>query len=1459
MPLTEFHPAVEAWFASRFDAPTPAQAQAWPAIRRGRPTLIAAPTGSGKTLAAFLAAIDALVREGVENGGLPDETRVVYVSPLKALSNDVRKNLEEPLLGIRAALEARGLAAPEIRSSVRTGDTPSSERAAMTRRPPHVLVTTPESLYVLLTSDGGRAMLRTARVAIVDEIHAVVDDKRGAHLALSLERLADLADGIVRIGLSATQRPILDVARFLVGARGTGADGSVECAIVDVGHRRALDLGIEVPRSPLEAVMATEVWGEVYDRLAALVGEHRTTLVFVNTRRLAERVVRHLGERLGEDVVAAHHGSLSREQRLGAEARLKSGKLRAIVATASLELGIDVGAVELVCSIGSLRAISTLLQRVGRSGHTVFGLPKGRLFPTSRDELVECAALFDAVRRGELEELEIPRGPLDILAQQLVAEVACGERGADELFDLVRRAWPYRDLPRADYDEVVAMLASGFSTQRGRRGALVHHDAVHGRLRPRRGSRLVALTAGGAIPDRADYRVVVEPSGLFVGTVDEDFAIESSGGDVFQLGNASWRIARVEQGRVLVEDARGAPPTIPFWLGEAPGRSRELSAAVGRLRHEIEARLAESAEVARTWLVTEIGVETAAATQVVDYLAAAHAALGRLPGGRTIVLERFFDEAGDQHLVVHAPLGSRINRAWGLALRKRFCRTFNFELQAAATEEALILSLGPMHSFPAKDVFGYLRAATVRPLLVQAILDAPMFGVRWRWNAARALAVPRSRGGRRVPPRLQRMQAEDLVATVFPDALACLETIVGDREVPDHPLVRQTIDDCLHEAMDVERLERVLGEIESGGIECLAVDLREPSPLAHEVLSARPYAFLDDAPLEERRTQAVHVRRWLDPRDAAELGTLDAAAIERVREEAWPIVRDADELHDALVTLGFVTAGEGRAFRPFLDGLITQARATRLTPAGGAELWVAAERLWELLAIAPGAVLDPPIEPVRRHAARPPRAGALAAPEKPEDSRPDPIVDVLRSRLSGLGPVSARALAEPLGIDLAEIDRALAALEADGAVLRGRFTPGVSGDEWCDRVLLARIHRGTIDRLRSEIRPVTKQEFLRFLVEWQHVDPERRVAGPQGLLAVLEQLEGFEAPAAAWEGELLPARVLDYDPAWLDALCLGGRIVWGRAGRSEASPARPVRTTPIVLLPRDAAGAWTAGDAGPFDVADLSTGARAVYDALATRGASFFGDLVRSTGILRTQVEAALAELVAAGIATADSFTGLRALLTPADKRPPFDEARRRSTAAAPGVESAGRWSLLLWAGSATAEPRETLPERSARVLLRRYGVVFRALLEREGRTPPWRDLLPAYRRLEARGEIRGGRFVDGFSGEQYALPEAVGALRSLRREGRELGLVSVSGADPLNLSGIAIPGPRLPALATNRLLLRDAVPIAVLEAGEPRLLVDLDPAPRWEAQNALVARRIPGTATEIRAASAGRSLRGFR
>src|SRR5213594_1436718 len=1117
MPLSGFHPAVTRWFGERFSAPTEPQRHAWPVIQAGRDALIAAPTGSGKTFAAFLAAIDSLVRRGLD-GPLPDETQVVYISPLKALSNDVQKNLSEPLAEIRRTLEQLCLPDVAIRTLVRTGDTPGAERQAMLKRPPHILVTTPESLYLLLTAERSRAMLRGARTVIVDEIHAVARDKRGSHLALSLERLDHLAGRrLQRIGLSATQKPIEEIARFLIGnaprpttVRESFRTPHAPCEIVDSGHARQLDLGIEIPSSPLEAVMAAEVWDELYERLARLIAEHRTTLVFVNTRRLAERLTLHLSERLGAEHVTSHHGSLSKEKRLDAETRLKEGKLKALVATASLELGIDIVTVDLVCQIASTRSIATLLQRVGRAGHHLQAIPKGRLFPLSRDELVECAALVRATAARRLDRLIIPDHPLDILAQQIVAAAAGDEWDEEALYELLHGAYPYRELTRQDFDAVVLMLAEGFTTRRGRRGAYIHYDGVNRRLRARRGARLAALTSGGAIPDIGDYRVILDPTETFVGTVNEDFAIESMPGDIFQLGNTSYLISKVESGQVRVVDAQGQPHSIPFWLGEAPARTPELSEEVSRLRQDVADRL-DDPLTAIAWLAGAVpGLPEAAARQMVEYLGAAKQVLGVIPTQQTLVLERFFDEAGGMQLVLHAPFGSRINRAWGLALRKRFCRSFNFELQAAATEDAIILSLGPQHSFPLEDVFQYLKPATAEHLLVQAMLDAPVFGTRWRWNATRALAVLRFRGGRKVPTPLQRMESEDLVAAVFPDQLACPENLVGDREIPDHPLVNQTIADCLLEAMDFPGLKRILEGMEAGQLTMIARDTSEPSPLSHEVLNARPYAFLDDAPLEERRTQAVITRRGLDVKTADEFGKLDQSAIDLVREQAWPDPETGDELHDALLIMGAVPSAEAGTHASWKDKYDSLVGAGRVTTVDG-RLLVATERLPMVQAAFPGTTNEPAVTPPERELAK-------------AWSRADAIRELVRGRLEVVGPTTTPDLADALGLPQVDIEIALGALEHEGFALRGRFSAGIEGTEWCERRLLARIHRYTLDRLRKEIEPVAAADFLRFLFKWQRLVTGSRAEGPEGLAAVLDLLDGYELAAGAWESEVLPAQ-----------------------------------------------------------------------------------------------------------------------------------------------------------------------------------------------------------------------------------------------------------------------------------------------------------------------------------------------
>jgi ATP-dependent Lhr-like helicase len=1440
------HPAVAAWFERQFHAPTAAQAQAWPAIRAGEHVLVAAPTGSGKTLAAFLAAIDSLVRQGLD-GRLEDTTQIVYVSPLKALSNDIEKNLEAPLAGIREALRARGLPDVEIRILVRTGDTPQGERNQMRRRPPHILVTTPESLYILLTSESGRAMLATTRTVIVDEIHALAPNKRGAHLSLSLERLAALCgDRLLRVGLSATQKPVEEIAHFLTGAGPNGL-ASAGCKIIDTGHHRARDLAIELPPSPLEAVMAGEVRELIHDRLARLIDDHRTTLIFVNTRRMAERTARALSERLGTNQITAHHGSMAKEQRRDAEHRLKQGQLKALVATASLELGIDIGDVDLVCQLGSPRSIASFLQRVGRSGHAVDGMTKGRLFPLSLDDLVECAALLDSVRRGELDRLAIPEQPLDVLAQQIVAEVAAREWHEDELLALLRRAWPYRNLTRADFSAVVLMLAEGFTTRRGRRGALIHHDAVNQILRGRRGARLTALTSGGAIPDNADYRVLLEPDNQFIGSVHEDFAVESMAGDIFQLGNQSYRILRVERGTVRVADAHGMPPTIPFWLGEAPGRTDELSQSVSRLRAEIAALLARdgAGEGALRWLSGEVGLTEAPATELVEYLAASHAALGCLPTQDILVFERFFDESGGMQFVIHSPYGSRINRAWGLALRKRFCRKFNFELQAAATDDNILLSLTAAHSFELADVQRYLHSTNVRTVLIQALLDAPMFLTRWRWVAGTALALPRFRGGRKVPAYLARMDAEDLIGAVFPDQLACAENLVDEREIPDHPLVRQTIADCLTEAMDIGGLERLLRHIESGAIQVGARDLTAPSPLALEVLSARPYAFLDDAPLEERRAQAVMARRWLEPGTAADLGRLDPEAIARVRTEAWPDATNADELHDALVWLGFLTENEAQKESGWTDWLAELGRERRAARifAPQATVWIAAERLPQFGALWPGARLEPPIAAPGGHAGQ-------------DWSLEAALIEIVRGRLEGHGPATVAALAAPLGLESGPVLAALGALEAEGFALRGRFTPAAIAEEWCDRRLLARIHNYTVKRLRAEIEPASACDFLRFLLAWQRLTPNTRMEGPDALQTVVEQLEGFEAPAGAWETEILPARLENYDPAWLDDQCMAGRIAWARlrptserlnGGERNTSPA-PLRTTPITLLTRRHAPLWASlSPAG--ESAEPSIRAQAIAGFIREHGASFFDELVEGTGLLRSQVEEALAELVAIGLVNSDSFGGLRALLVPSDQRRSTTRAGHRRRTQAFTMEHAGRWAFARRIRPAPAGPQAEADAVAhvARTLLLRYGVVFRRLLEREAAwLPQWRDLLRVYRRLEARGEIRGGRFVAGFAGEQFALPEAVGMLREVRREPQTGAIVSLSGADPLNLVGILTPGARLPALTGSRLLYRDGFPIALLASGEVQFLETLDAGNEWALQKALLLSPSPGPVSHI-------------
>ncbi len=1502
-----FHPLTQAWFARRFGAPTEPQARAWPEIQSGRHTLVAAPTGSGKTLAAFLVCLDRMLRRSLE-GTLADGVQVVYVSPLKALSNDIHRNLDLPLAELRAAAESAGYRLPPWRVALRTGDTPSNERQAMRRRPPHLLVTTPESLYLLLTSPRAADLLRGVETVIVDEIHALARDKRGSHLALSLERLAAITQRPpVRIGLSATQRPIDQIACFLVGTPNVDAQGRPQCSIIDLGHARELDLAVEVPPDELSAVCSHETWGQIYARLAQLIQERRSTLVFVNTRRLAERVAHQLGQLLGESAVASHHGSLSRELRLTAEGRLQRGELKAIVATASLELGIDVGYIDLVCQVGSPRSVATFLQRVGRSGHYLGGVPRGRLFPLTRDELLECLALVRAVRQGRLDAVEIPEAPLDILAQQIVAAVSAEEQDEDALFALCRRAWPYRALCRDDFDHVVELLSEGYVPGR-RRLAWLHRDRVHGRLRARRGARLAALVNGGAIPDLADYRVVTAEDRTFVGTVNEDFAIESMAGDVFLLGTTSWRVVQVRLGEMVVEDAQAAPATIPFWLGEAPGRTVELSAEVSRLRRELAERAADlklvpephcvhenvppkpeaaecgqqranssaachpepdnslsreqaargadsavpndaldphsvrvrpaptayasarpaadhpllaemslagaqgtgtNGQACRTrsaaieWLCSECGASRWAAQQAVFYVAAQQAALGLVPTQEQIVFERFFDESGGMQLVIHAPFGSRINRAWGLALRKRFCRSFDFELQAAANDNGIVLSLGPQHSFPLEQMFKMLNPQNAYNMLTQALLAAPMFRTRWRWNVTRALAMLRQEGGRRVPPTLQRFRAEDLLSAIFPAQTACLENVVGDIPIPDHALVRQTVHDCLHEAMDYTRWLELLRRIEAGQVQLVPRDTREPSPFSYEILNANPYAFLDGAPLEERRARAVATRRTLELDALADLTRLDPQAIAQVCAEAEPTVRDADELHDLLLSLVALPAADGTEWQSWFEMLVAARRAARvLLP--GCEMWVAAERLPAAQALWPAAAIQPALD----------LPSDLAAKVEAIDARKL----ALRGHIEISGPVTEQSLAAKLHQEESAIAATLEALEAEGVVLRGRFLPDVDAAQWCDRRLLARIHRLTLAGARRRVQPVAPAVFWQFLCSYHQIESDAQ-AGRAALKQALERLQGFEAAAGAWERDLLPTRVADYQPDWLDELCLGGYAGWARLSPPrrtlDAPPAAMLlnRTAPLSLFKRQDL-VWLLPPERCGNLGPLRPNAQAVLEALATHGALFPADLAALIDLLPGHVEEALAELAALGLAAADAFSAIRRLVG-------LDAQRARRAHKQP-LQHGGRWSRF---PLPLRVPDPTMRcEQWAWLLLARYGVVCRDLLARESLAPPWYELRQVYRRLEAQGRVHGGRFVSQLAGEQYAALDVVDRLRQVRDAPPAGRITVISAADPLNLAGILSPGPRVAAKPRSALAICNGELTAVYEGGRTCFLRQLEP-----------------------------------
>jgi len=1430
----EFHPAVAAWFEGRFPGgPTEAQAQGWPAIASGKDTLIAAPTGSGKTLAGFLIAIDNLYKRHAAGQTVAKASQVVYVSPLKALATDIAENLERPLAEIAEIARQQGQEPPPLTVAVRTGDTPAHTRAAMIKKPANFVVTTPESLYLLVTAAKSREVLRTVETVIVDEIHATARDKRGSHLALTLERLEHVADvRPTRIGLSATQHPITTIANLLTGipkspaqaANGTKtpaqatngtktpAQTTPHCTIVDTGHQRNLDIALELIDDELEAVASHAQMDQILDRMATLIAEHHTTIVFVNTRRLSERIAHQLAERLGEDAVAAHHGSLSTERRYRTERRLRAGELKALVATASLELGIDIGPVELVCQVGSPRSIATFLQRVGRSNHSRHGTPKGRLWPLTRDELIESLALIHAVNQGQLDAISPPEAPLDILIQQLIAEAAAADdHTVNGLYEMFTKAAPYASLTKAQFQEAINQGATGVVTGRGPRGAYLHYDSINQEVRGKRGARLAALTSGGAIGENGDYRVVAEPDDTFIGTVNEDWAVESMAGDIFLLGSHSWRIKQVAAGTVRVADAGDAPPTVPFWLGEAPARTPELSHQVSELRAYIYGLFPDTPDAdpleptalaqATEQFAHAHGVEAEIAEQAVLYIAAAQAALGTVPTHTNIVFERFFDDTGGQQLVVHSPYGGRINRAFGLALRKRLCRRFDFELQAAANDNAIILSLGPHHSFPLSDVPQFLHPDSVEEVLTQAVLDSPMFTARWRWNLNRALVVLRSRGGKRNPPPIQRMEADDIMAAVFPGAAACQENIAGPIEIPDHLLVRQTLHDTLHEALDVDGLKQLLTDIRSGQVSTHFCDTTEPSPLSHEIVNARPYAFLDDAEIVDRRTNAVTVPRGLRPRtpnqqqpqtlDQSTLSQITPDAITQVIEEITPAPRTPDELHDLLTTL--VITRPTPAWTDLYQELETRGRAQIIQSEAQTPLWTTTELAETALT-------------------------------------PQTTTEKIRGHLEITGPTTPEELADKTALPLPTIHQALTALESEGTAMRADHLEGAAPETWCSRRLLQRMSYLSRRQKRSSVQAATPQDFMRFLLDYHHLTPETTVRGRPGLTKVLEQLQGLDLPAGAWENQIIKKRLPDYDPLWLDELCYRGELAWLRltppTAPAKANTMAPRKATPITLVFREDLQ-WLLAAARTNSLEPPEAGpVQEIAELLESQGASFLPDLAQATNRLPDDIERALWNGVALGLFTADGFAAVRALLNRTSRRPTrhrpgqnlgSQALRTRAMRAnraltmrsTPQTHAApGRWSLV---SHPEQYPTEDLAEAVAHQLLACWGVVFRDLAHHPA-TPtatPWRDILKALRRFEDRGIVRGGRFVSGQSGEQFALPAAADQLQQARRRPRTNQEVTIAACDPLNLTAILFEGPRTPATPNNTLTYTDGVPVS--------------------------------------------------
>jgi ATP-dependent Lhr-like helicase len=1348
-----FSPPVREWFDTTFRQPTPAQVLGWPAIASGDHSLILAPTGSGKTLAAFLWGIDRLGRSESE-----ERCRLLYISPLRALAVDVEKNLRAPLTGIRLAAERLGQAFREPEVGMRTGDTPAAERRALVKHPPDILITTPESLYLLLTSQA-REMLRGVETVIVDEIHSLAGNKRGAHLALSLERLEEITERPPqRIGLSATQRPLEEVGRFLGGHT---PEGPRPVRIVDAGHHKAMEVRVVVPvedmgrLSDVEPDLASgpatsgptrmSIWPAIHPRILELVREHRSTIIFCNARRLAERLAARLNELAGEELVKAHHGSLAREQRLIIEDQLKRGQVRAIVATSSLELGIDMGAVDLVIQVESPGSVARGLQRIGRAGHQVGEPSRGTIFPKYRGDLLEAAVVVGRMHQGLIEETRILRNPLDVLAQQIVAAVAMDEWPLEVLAAVVRRAAPFVDLSDQVFRAVLDMLAGRYPSEEFAelRPRLVW-DRRSDTLKPREGAQRLAVTSGGTIPDRGLFGVFL-PDGARVGELDEEMVYESRPGEVFVLGASSWRIEDITRDRVIVTPAPGEPGKMPFWHGDGPGRPLELGRALGAFVRDVRAGTAD--------LEGGHGLDHLAAHNVVRYVKDQEEAAGAVPDDRTIVVERFKDEIGDWRVCILTPFGARVHAPWAVAVRARLSERMGTDVEALWGDDGIVLRLPEAEDHvPLEDLM--LQPEEVEELVVAHLPSTTLFASLFREAAGRSLLLPRRRPDRRTPLWQQRQRAADLLA-------------VASR-YPDFPLLLETTRECLQDRFDVPALREVLADVRSRRIRVAQMETAQASPFAQSLVFnwIAVYMYEGDAPPAERRAQALALDRDLlrELLGAEELRDLiDPQALDDLEMELQSLTRPArspDEVHDLLRRLGPLTdeavaaRTEGRA-AAWVAGLVEEKRAIRVAVGGEARV-AAGEDAGRL------------------------RDGlGVSLPLGLPAAFTEPVEDALRGLVGRYarthGPFETEAVARSLGIPPGRVLEALEVLEADGRVVRGEFRPGGTRREWCDVEVLRSLRRRSLARLRREVEPVDAPVLGRFLPEWHGIGAHRR--GADALAEAVAQLQGVAIPASVLEADVLPARIEGYRPADLDALCAAGDVVWAGAGPLGAADGR------ISLFFRDQVMARPRSGADPPDGEVHG----ALREHLAERGASFWPDLVRAAGTAdEPALLAALWDLVWAGEVTNDTLVPLRSLLerrsrTRRPRRPRPGALKRAGPPA-----GAGRWSLVPEVNA----PPTAAAHATALRLLERHGVVTREGVNAEGVTGGFSAVYPVLKSMEEAGRVRRGYFVAGLGAAQFALPGAVDRLRSLREDPGEPAALVLAATDPAQPFGAALPWP---------------------------------------------------------------------